>query len=151
MFRKITPDIFRDDYEFNLFKADVYQAGSDVTLIASGLMMAPAIAAAKELSQEGISVEIINVHTIKPIDQETIISSAKKTKAVVTAENHNVIGGLYSAVSEVLSAHFPVPMEAIGIQDRFGQVGKLNFLLPEYAMTPSDIKEKIRKVLSRKA
>ena len=150
MFRKVTPDVFKDDYEFNLFKADVLSYGQDVTLIASGIMVTPALQVKDMLAKEGISVEVINVHTIKPIDVETIVASAKKTNAVVTAENHNVIGGLYSAVSETLSKHYPVPMEAIGIQDRFGQVGKLNFLIPEYLMTSADIISKIRAVIARK-
>lgn len=150
LFRKITPDVFQDDYVFDLFKADVLHVGKDVTLIASGMMVKPTLEAKDQLEIEGYSVEVINVHTIKPIDQQTIIDSVKKTKAVVTIENHNVIGGLYSAVSEVLAANYPVPAENIGIQDRFGQVGRLKFLIPEYQMTVADIIQKAKKVISRK-
>lgn len=150
LFRKVTPDVFSDDYEFDLFKADILHKGNDVTLIASGMMVKPALDAKDQLEKQGLSVEVINVHTIKPIDQHTIIESVKKTKAVVTIENHNVIGGLYSAVSEVLAANYPVPAENIGIQDRFGQVGKLKFLIPEYQMTVEDIVEKTKKVIRRK-
>ena len=150
LFRKVPTPVFSDDYRFDMFKADVIESGKDVTIIATGIMVAAALEANKILQSEGISAEIINAHTIKPLDTSTILASVKKTRVVVTCENHNIIGGLASAVAETLVANDPVPLEAIGIQDRFGQVGKLNFLLPEYEMTPIDIIKAVKKALSRK-
>jgi len=150
MWRKVTPDIFKDDYQFNLFKADVIESGSDITLFCSGMMVDKSIKAAKTLALEGISCEIINVHTIKPVDVETLVKSVQKTGCAVVSENHNIVGGLFSAVSEALSLHYPVPMEAVGIKDRFGQVGKLPFLVPEYEMTENDIVLAAKRAISRK-
>ncbi|MDD3842913.1 MAG: transketolase C-terminal domain-containing protein [Candidatus Izemoplasmatales bacterium] len=150
LFRKVPTPVFSDDYRFDMFKADVIESGKDVTIIATGIMVAAALEANKILQSEGISAEIINAHTIKPLDTSTILASVKKTRVVVTCENHNIIGGLASAVAETLVANDPVPLEAIGIQDRFGQVGKLNFLLPEYEMTPIDIIKAVKKALLRK-
>ncbi|MDD3126563.1 MAG: transketolase C-terminal domain-containing protein [Candidatus Izemoplasmatales bacterium] len=150
MFRKVPTPVFKDNYHFDMFSADIIETGKDVTIIASGIMVSAALEASKILKKANINAEIINAHTIKPIDINTILASVQKTKAVVTCENHNIIGGLYSAVAEALSANDPFPMEAIGIKDRFGQVGKLNFLLPEYEMTPEDIVKAVIKVLDRK-
>lgn len=150
LFRKVTPDIFKDDYAFDLFKADIIKSGSDVTIACSGIMVDKALKAATMLLEKGITAEIINVHTIKPIDNVTLERSAAKTGCVVTCENHNVTGGLFAAIAESLARSHPVPIEAIGIQDRFGQVGKLNFLIPEYGMTENDIVAAAIKVISRK-
>ena len=127
MNRKEFPTVFPEGYRFDLFKADLLRAGTDVTILAAGLMVSESLQAAETLAAEGISCEVINVHTIKPIDRETILASAKKTGVIVTAENHNVIGGLRSAVLEAL-AHDPVPVWAVGAEDRFGEVGKLPYL-----------------------
>ena len=123
MNRKEFPTVFPEGYRFDLFKADLLRAGTDVTILAAGLMVSESLQAAETLAAEGISCEVINVHTIKPIDRETILASAKKTGVIVTAENHNVIGGLRSAVLEAL-AHDPVPVWAVGAEDRFGEVGR---------------------------
>lgn len=139
LFRKETPDIFKEPYEFELFKASVLQEGSDITIFCSGIMVYESLVAAKMLKEKGISAEVINIHTIKPIDKKTIVDSAKKTKKVITAENHNVIGGLRSAVCEVLMENYPVPLRSIGIEDRFGQVGKMDYLKEEYKMRAKDI------------
>lgn len=139
MFRKETPDIFDDNYKFDLFKGDIIKEGRDVTIIASGIMVDEALKASQKLSNENIDAEVINIHTIKPIDKDLIISSVKKTKKVVTCENHNIIGGLTSAVSEVLSLNYPVPLACVGIKDRFGEVGKLNELKSKFEMTFDDI------------
>ena len=127
MNRKEFPTVFPEGYRFDLFKADLLRAGTDVTILAAGLMVSESLQAAETLAAEGISCEVINVHTIKPIDRETILASAQKTGVIVTAENHNVIGGLRSAVLEAL-AHDPVPVWAVGAEDRFGEVGKLPYL-----------------------
>ena len=139
MFRKETPDIFDDNYNFDLFKGDVLKNGSDVTIIASGIMVDETLKAESKVSDMGVYAEIINIHTIKPIDADLIINSAKKTRKVITCENHNVIGGLASAVCEVLSENIPTPLASIGIKDSFGEVGKLNDLKVKFKMTSDDI------------
>ena len=128
MFRKELPDVFDENYKFDLFKADILKEGKDVTIICSGLMVQEVMEANKTLLENGVDAEIINVHTIKPLDEETILKSAKKTGKVIVAENHNIIGGLRSAVCECLSEKYPVKVIPIGIKDRFGQVGKMPFL-----------------------
>ena len=139
MVRKDTPDVFDDTCEFDLFKGTRMKEGKDLTLIASGIMVHEALMAEKELKEAGIDAEIIAIHCIKPIDKELIITSARKTGKVMTLENHNIHGGLYSAVAEVLSEYCPVPMKAIGINDHFGEVGKTRFLMEKYGMTKEDI------------
>jgi len=139
MVRKDTPDVFDDTCEFDLFKGKRMKEGKDLTLIASGIMVHEALMAEKELKEAGIDAEIIAINCIKPIDKELIITSARKTGKVMTLENHNIHGGLYSAVAEVLSEYCPVPMKAIGIKDHFGEVGKTRFLMEKYGMTKEDI------------
>lgn len=150
LWRKVTPDVFKDDDTFDLFKAAVILAGTDVTIFCSGMMVDKALKARRILAAEGIEAEIVNVHTIKPIDRETVVRSVRKTRCAVSAENHNVVGGLYSALAEAIVSECPVPMEAIGIQDRFGQVGKLGYLVPEYGMTETDVAAAARRAISRK-
>lgn len=151
LFRRVANRVFdENNYEFDLFSADKIIDGKDVTLFASGIMVHESLQAVSELKEQGIDAELINIHTIKPIDEKAVLTSAKKTGAVVTCENHNVIGGLGSAVAEVLVKNYPVPMEMIGIQDRFGQVGRLPFLKEEYGMTAEAIVKAVKKVLERK-
>ena len=150
MFRKTTPDIFSEDEKFNLFKSKIIKSGEDVSIFCSGIMVSEVLEANKELEKLGINAEIINVHTIKPLDEETVINSAKKTKAVVTAENHNIIGGLRSAIAETLSENCPVPLRSIGVRDTFGQVGKMPFLKETYNMTSTDIINAVLSVLKMK-
>lgn len=150
MFRKTTPDIFSEDEKFNLFKSKIIKSGEDVSIFCSGIMVSEVLEANKELEKLGINAEIINVHTIKPLDEETVINSAKKTKAVVTAENHNIIGGLRSAIAETLSENCPVPLRSIGVRDTFGQVGKMPFLKETYNMTSTDIVNAVLSVLKMK-
>jgi len=144
------PVLHNEGYEFNLFKADILKEGTDITILAMGLLVSESLKAAEELSKNGISAEVINVHTVKPLDCETVINSVRKTKAVVTAENHSIIGGLRSAVAECLMENYPVPMRSVGVQDRFGQVGKLSELMKEYSMTSSDIVSKVKECLELK-
>ncbi|MFA9397017.1 MAG: transketolase family protein [Clostridiaceae bacterium] len=150
MFRKVTEPVFKDDYKFDLFKADVIREGKDVSIFATGIMVAEALRAVDMLKEEGIEAEIINIHTIKPIDREAIVKSVKKTGAVVTCENHNVVGGLKSAVAEVLVDECPVPLKAIGVQDHFGEVAKMDYLKGKYKMTAKDIVEACKEVIKRK-
>lgn len=150
LWRKVLPDIYGEDYPFDLFRANAVREGKDVVLYASGFMVSQALKAAGLLQKEGISAEVLNVHTIKPIDAETVVNSARKCGAAVTLDNHNVIGGLGSAVMETLAANYPIPVETIGVRDRFGQVGKLDFLATEYGMTPEDICRAAKRAIARK-
>jgi transketolase len=147
MFRKETPVIFDNNYEFNLFGADLIREGGDVSIFCTGIMVAESLIAGEILKTKGIDAEIINIHAIKPIDEFSIIKSAKKTKRVITAENHNVSGGLFSAVSEVLSQNFPVPIRAVGIKDKFGQVGKMMLLKKHYHLMPENIVNKVMEII----
>ena len=151
MFRKTIDDVFTDaNYKFDLFGADCIQEGTAVTIFCSGIMVQETMKANEILKQEGIDAEIINIHTIKPIDRDAVVASAKKTGAVVVAENHNVIGGLTSAVCEVLMEEYPVPLRAVGVKDRFGQVGKMPFLKEEYHMTAQDIVAAVKEAIKLK-
>ena len=141
--------MFGEDYRFDLFKADTLREGKDVSIFVSGLMTADAVNAAKLLENEGISAELINIHTIKPIDREAVIASARKTGAVVTVENHNVIGGLHSAVLEAL-AQEKIPACAVGVPDRFGEVGKMPYLRNVMGMNAEDIVSAAKKAISLK-
>ena len=147
MNRKEFPTVFPEGYAFDLFRADVLREGTDVTVFAAGLMVSEALQAAEALAGEGICCEVINVHTIKPIDRETVLASAHKTGRVVTAENHNVIGGLHSAVLEALS-HDPVPAWAVGAEDRFGEVGKLPYLKEALGLNASHIVATVREAVA---
>ena len=149
MNRKEFPTVFPEGYRFDLFKADLLRAGTDVTILAAGLMVSESLQAAETLAAEGISCEVLNVHTIKPIDRETILASAKKTGVIVTAENHNVIGGLHSAVLEAL-AHERIPVWAVGAEDRFGEVGKLPYLKEALGLNAAHAAAVIREAVRAK-
>ncbi|HSW89363.1 MAG TPA: transketolase family protein [Patescibacteria group bacterium] len=135
---------------FSIGKANVMQLGSDVTIIGCGPILQEAIKAADLLRRDSISVELINLHTIKPIDVETLTASVKKTGCVVTVEDHQIIGGMGSAVAESLVKNFPVPIEFIGMQDSFGESGKPQELLEKYGMTAHWITRAVRQVIARK-
>jgi len=151
LFRKTTPQVFNDNYKFNLFKADVLKEGNDVSIFATGITVSESIKAVEILNKRGIDTELINVHTIKPIDKETIVSSIKKTKAVVTCENHSIIGGLRSAVAEVMTEEYLcAPFKYIGVHDCFGEVGKFDYLLKKYRLSADDIVEKTLEAISAK-
>ena len=148
--RKMDRTIFNDSYKYEFGKADVVKEGVDVTLAATGIMVHEALEAAKILEAEGLNAEVISVNTIKPIDEETILKSIKKTNCVVTCENNNILGGLYSAVSEILCSNYPALCAPIGVYDEFGQVGKYSDLLKAYHLTPQDIVEKAKEVINKK-
>lgn len=150
MFRKETPDVFDENYKFDLFKADLIQEGKDVTIACTGVMVAESLKASKMLEEKGIRAEIINFHTIKPLDEETLLASVKKTGCIVTCENHNIIGGLRSAVSEALVENHPVPLRSIGTKDVFGEVGKYAQLQKRFEMTAEDIVKKVEEVIAAK-
>ena len=129
------PVLFDDNYDFQIGIANTLREGKDVTIAATGLMVAEALKVAEELEKEGISVRVINVGTIKPLDGETILKAAQETKFIVTAEEHSVIGGLGSAVSEFLSEVHPTKVKKVGIYDKFGQSGTGEELLQKYELT----------------
>ncbi|MEX0916812.1 MAG: transketolase C-terminal domain-containing protein, partial [Candidatus Spechtbacterales bacterium] len=127
-----------------------YAQGKDVTIVANGPLVHTALLAAQELEKENISCEVINCPTVKPLDGTTIEKSVRKTGALVTAEEHQVMGGLGSAVAEYVSAHYAVPQEFIGVQDRFGESGEPDELFEKFGMGVKDIQEAVRKVIKRK-
>lgn len=137
--RADTPVIFDKDYKFALGKGKVIREGTDVTIVACGLMTVHALEAAKILEGKGLSATVINMSTIKPIDGELLVYWAKKTGRIVTAEEHSVVGGLGSAVAEVLSEEYPVPVKRVGVYDQFGMSGSAGDLLEYYHLMPSDI------------
>jgi transketolase len=148
--RSSTPDIFGDSYEFEHGKAVQLADGKDLTIIATGIMVAPARKAAEELIEMGISARVLNIHTIKPIDKEAIAKAAQETGAIVTCEEHSIIGGLGSAVAEVIVESTPVPLERVGVMDTFGESGKPDALLVKYHLTTADIVKAAKRVISRK-
>lgn len=148
--RLAVPVIFGEDYKFQIGKGVELKEGSDVTIIASGLMVNEAIEAYDLLKAEGISARVINMATIKPLDKEIVIKAAKETGAIVTAEEHSVIGGLGSAVSEVVCEEYPVPVIKLGVNDRFGHSGPAVKLLDEFGLRAVNIAEKAKKAIALK-
>ena len=135
----------RPDYHFEIGKGVVLKEGTDVTIFATGLCVSSALEAAEKLKEDGIDAEIVNIHTIKPIDRELVIASAKKTGKVVTAEEHSVIGGLGSAVAEVLSEEAPTKLLRIGVEDVFGESGPAKELVAKYGLDGNGVYEKVKK------
>ena len=148
--RYAVPVIFDETYDFKIGKASILRDGSDVTVIATGLMVSEALKAYDILKSEGISARIINMATIKPLDTEAVLAAAKDTGAIVTAEEHSVIGGLGSAVSETLCETFPVPVLKLGVYDRFGYSGPAGKLLDEFGLRAANIVEKAKQAISLK-
>jgi len=152
--REKTPVITTEETPFKVGKAQLYygdeKSKADVGIIATGALVYKALKVAEVLKKEKISVKVLNISTIKPIDQEAIINITKTTGAIVTVEEHQIAGGLGSAVSEVLSQNFPAPIEFIGVRDQFGQSGTPEELLEHYGMGESHITEAVRRVLKRK-
>lgn len=144
------PVLYKGEKTFRIGKGDILREGNDVTLIGTGLMVSEAMKAAEQLSREGISARVVNMSSIKPIDAELVIESARKTGAVVTGEEHSVIGGLGSAVCEVLAGSFPVPVRRVGIQDRFGMSGTGPELLEHYGLTAANIAAQAKEVIKQK-
>ncbi len=150
LLRKSFSPIFEANQEFTLGKATTIKTGIDVTIIATGIMVQEALDARELLAKSGISASVINIHSVKPIDKEAIIEAAKKTNAIVTAENHNIINGLGSAVAEVLSENYPTILERIGTKDHFGEVGKADFLMEKFELKAKNIAEAAIKAVNRK-
>jgi transketolase len=148
--RPVMPIFVKDDAEFIIGKADVLTEGTDVTIIACGHLVWKSIEAAKELSAKGISVELINMHTIKPLDEEAILKSVGKTGCVVTAEEHMKHGGLGDSVAQVLAQHLPSPQEYVAVNDTFGESGTPMELMTKYGIDTANIVEAVHKVIARK-
>ena len=149
--RKDTVAIYNPGGTFEIGRGNLLLDGNDVTVIASGIMVAQALEAAAMLKAENVSARVIDMFTWKPIDKDLICESAAKTGAVVTAENHNIVGGLGAAVAEVLCANTPIPMEMVGVRDQFGQVGVEDFLRIEYGLTARDIADAAMRAIGRKS
>jgi len=148
--REAVPVVTDENTPFEVGKARLVREGSDVSIFACGPMVYEATAAAEQLAQEGISAEVFDLHTIKPIDTEAVVASVKKTGCAVTAEEHQYYGGLHGAVSECLTANYPAPLEAVAVYDRFGESGDPGELMKKYKLTAEGIIEKVRAVLKRK-
>ncbi|MEG0129839.1 transketolase family protein [Clostridium sp.] len=148
--RSAVPTINNNDgYKFELGKAVTLKEGSDITIVATGIMVSKALDAAKALEAEGINAEVINIHTIKPLDKDAIVASAKKTGKLLTCEEHNIIGGLGSAVAEAVSEEVPAIVRKIGVNDTFGESGKPAELLVKYGLTTENIIEKSKELVSK--
>jgi len=148
--RAEVPVIFDKDHQFEIGKANILREGSDVTLIATGVMVVRVLEAADKLENEGVSAGVLEIHTIKPLDERIVLQAAEKTKAIVTAEEHSILGGLGSAVAELLVKHYPVPLEMVGISDTFAESGGYEELLDKYGMGVADIVKAAKAVLDRK-
>ena len=148
--RSGVPDVFDESYEFKFGKAVTLKEGTDVTLIGMGIMTSAALEAAEMLAEEGISATVLNMPTIKPIDEEAIAAAAKATGAIVTCEEHNIIGGLGSAVAEVLAEKAPARLVRVGVKDTFGESGKPADLLKKYGLTASDIAAAAKQAIANK-
>ena len=148
--REAVPDFSPFDARFEIGKGEIFQEGTDVSIFATGHMLWEAIQAGEILKRQNIYAEIINIHTIKPIDKDIIIKSVQKTKAVVTAEEHQIMAGFGSAVVEVLAQTYPVPVEMIGIKDSFGESGKPDELMEKYALKANNIVDAAKRVIKRK-
>ncbi len=142
--------IFTTDMPFEIGKAHILSEGSDVTIFACGHLVWNAIQAGIQLQEKGISAEVINIHTIKPLDEEAVLKSVRKTKCVVTAEEHNVLGGMGDSIAQCAAKNFPVPIEYIGVNDRFGESGTPAQLLKKYGLEASDIAAAAERAIARK-
>ena len=146
--RAAVPVFYGEDSEITLGKGNLIRDGRDVTVIATGIMVSEAAAAAEKLAEDGIDVRVIDMHTIKPLDEEIIIKAAEETGAIVTAEEHSVIGGLGSAVAEVVVRNHPVKMSMVGQKDTYGESGKPDELKKKYGMTSDDIRKAVKELIS---
>ncbi len=143
------PILYGEDYQYPWGKVDVLRPGQDVTIYATGIMVTEALTAADQLAQKGISAEVVNVSCLKPLDVEGIVASSKNKKAVITAEEHNIIGGLGGAVAEVLMEHNPIKMVRVGVMDVFGESGTPGELLAKYGLTAKEIVDAAEKAINR--
>ena len=150
LLRKNAVKIYEEGSTFEIGKGVTLKEGKDVTIISTGIMVKEALDAAEKLATEGISARVINMFTLKPIDKELIIKSARETGAIVTAENHSIINALGSAVAEVLGENIPVPLERVGVKDLFGEVGPVAYLREKFELTAEEIVIKAKRAIARK-
>lgn len=148
--REKSPVFTTEETPFEIGRAEIFREGKDVAIIGCGMLLHNALVAAEELSKEGIEATVVNSHTVKPIDYKTIVNAARQTGAVVTVEEHQINGGLGSAVAEVLVKNYPVPQEFVGVNDRFGESGEPWELVEKFGMGVKDIKEAARRAINRK-
>ncbi|MCZ6545261.1 MAG: transketolase family protein [Chloroflexi bacterium] len=144
------PVIYDDDYDFQLGRADLLHEGGDVTVIACGLLVHAALEAAQSLADAGVGVRVLNMATVKPLDEEAVLAAARETGAIVTAEEHSVIGGLGAAVASTLARNAPTPIEMVGVQDCFGESGTWRQLLDRHGLNAAGVEQAVRRVLERK-
>ena len=149
--RAEVPTVTDETTPFEVGKANLMREGKDVAIISTGTMLAAALDAAEELGRDGINAKVINMHTVKPLDEEVVLKAAREIGAIVTVEEHNVLGGLGGAVAEVLARKHPARMEMVGIEDTFAESGKYPDLLAKYRLTAGDVRDKARRVLGRRA
>jgi len=147
--RAALPEVYPADVQIELGRAYVLRKGTDVTLAACGVMVAEALAAADLLAAEGISAEVIDVSSIKPLDEATLLASARKTGAVVTCEEHSIIGGMGSAVAELLGENAPTPLKRVGMRDEFGTSGEADELMEHFKLTAPHVATAARELLGR--
>jgi len=145
-----TPIVYENGFEYKLGKANVVREGKDVAIFANGIMLPEAVRAAESLSTKGVSASVIDIHTVKPIDEATIIKHAKMCGCAVSAEEHNIQGGMGSAVAEVLSENYPIPLKRVGVMDTFGESGEAQELLNKYGLTAAHIEEAARQSMAMK-
>ena len=150
LLRNPLPVIHNDGYKFQIGKGEVLRNGKHAAIFATGTMVHESLAAAEILKKSKINVSVVNIHTIKPIDEKLVIDLAKKTNCVITAEDHNIIGGLGSAVAEVLSENYPCVIKRIGLEDKYGESGKPDELYDKYGLSARHVAEKVREIVKRK-
>lgn len=138
-YRGVMPEFHSADYRYQFGKADILRDGGDITLISSGLMLLETLDAAEKLAQQGVEARVLDMHTIKPVDREAVAAAARDTGKIITVENHNVVGGLGSAVAEALCDTCPVPLRRLGVQDRFGEVGSMEYLRKTFGIDSEHI------------
>jgi len=148
--RNPLPIIHNNNYKFEIGKGEILKEGKHAVIFATGTMVHESLKAAEELKKSNINIYVVNIHTIKPIDKNLIINLAKKTNCVITAEDHNIIGGLGSAVAEVLSENYPCIMKRIGVEDRYGESGKPDELYDKYGLSAKHIVNKVKAVIKNK-
>lgn len=150
LLRRAAVQVFEENTPFRLGKGTLIREGRDVSIFATGIMVAEALEAAERLQEEGVEAEVINIHTLKPLDRDMVLESVRKTGAVVTAENHSILNALGSAVAEVLAEDCPVPLTRVGIRDHFGEVGFTPFLQEKYGLTAKDIVNAAHQSINKK-
>lgn len=148
--RSGVPVIFSEEEPFTLGRGKILREGSDISIIAAGIMVSKALEAAQTLSQKGVEARVINMSSIKPLDQDMIVQAARETGGIVTAEEHSIIGGLGGAVSEVTAENYPVPVKRVGVQDTFGESGSPELLLEKYGLTPENIVKAVEENLQKR-